>query len=119
MNDIPRETLRFLKTFEKLEEGDQVYSKDLGRGGRVVTKFASGEIFVDFSGVKKRFRFGDMELSKVIPPKQVKVKKLEIISDGKEISFKKYKEQRKVERLRERLEEDIAKLEKQRTKGKH
>ncbi len=98
-----------LTSFKGLKRRDQVFSKRFGPG-EVIRLYEDNQIIVGFSGTKKRFELGEIEICKLPKrPKASKRTKFEVHSCGEEISFKDFKKQRELERMREKVEQEIKK----------
>lgn len=108
--------LPIIKVFKGLRRGDTVYSKQYGIG-KIESLYKEDEIIVQFSSLRKRLSVHD-NISK-IPVKYLqkpKYGKVEVIWDGKNISFAELKRRNQAERDRIKLEEEILKEKQKMTK---
>lgn len=109
LNNLP-----ILKVFKELERGDSVYSRQYGIG-EVHSLYKDDEVIVRFSNLTKRLSVHD-SISK-IPEKYLQKQistKVEVIYDGKKISFAEFKRKNRAERERIKIEKEILKDEQKR-----
>lgn len=110
LNSLPS-----LNSFEELKHGDAVYSKKYGVGK--IFSLYNDEVIVQFSNVRQRLSVHD-GLSK-IPERHLQKPqktKVEIVYDGKYISFKELKQKNREEAKRKKVEEEIRRDERRRAR---
>ncbi len=103
-----------LNTFKGLERGVKVYSRQYGLG-EVHSLYGDDEVIVQFSGLRKRMSIHD-GISRIPEGylKKPKNTKIEVVVDGKHISFAEFKRKNREEKKRIKLEEQIRKEERKR-----
>ncbi len=111
MIDSFLDNLPALKDFKELKKGDRVYSKQFGVG-EVHSLYTRDEIIVQFSVLRKRLSAYDGICK--IPENYLQPQgnsKVQVVCDGKNMSFAEFKKKNKVERQRVRLEKKLLKEE--------
>ncbi len=107
MIDSMLDDLPALKDFKTLKRGDSVYSRQYGVG-EVHSLYNRDEIIVQFSGLRKRLSIYDG--IRRIPENYLQRPgnaKVQVICDGKSMSFAKFKKQNIAERKRARMNKKI------------
>lgn len=101
--------LPWLKQFKDLKRGDRVYSKQYGIG-EVHSLYNKDEVIIQFNTLRKRLSIVDgvsripQEYIESQTPRSMKV---EVVCDGKNMSFAEFKRQKKAERARQRAQKKL------------
>jgi hypothetical protein len=102
LNNLP-----ILEDFKNLNRGDGIYSRQYGIG-TIESLYEEDEIIAQFSSLRKRLSIYD-DISK-IPEKYHQKQgraKVEVVCDGKSMSFAEFKRMNRAEKKRIKLKEKL------------